>query len=185
MEETNDPASEEDEQAAPLSPWDERRFAVVVGYSGSTVDVDVERDGRDRITFDGWGVSGRVALSKRWGLQFGYRNMDDNEDLDSGEELSLDMLVVDSYFFWLKTEHTRWHVKAGLTWTAFDSKIPSLGTFSDQALGPSIGTGFEWGSPRYALFVDFGVTFVDIELIPGEEESLVVGNTITGFSFKF
>jgi hypothetical protein len=184
-EETEEPAVEEDEKVVSPWPWDKKKFAVVVGYSGSTVDVDVDRDGDDKLTFDGWGVSGRIALSKRWGIQFGYRNMDDDEHLDSGGSLSLDMIVVDSYFFWLKTDHTRWHVKAGLTWTDFEEKIPSVGTSSDQALGPSIGTGFEWGSARYAFFVDFGVTWVDIELIPGKEESFIVGNTLTGFSFKF
>ncbi len=41
------------------------------------------------------------------------------------------------------------------------------------------------GSARYAFFVDFGVTFVDIELIPGDKESFTVGNSITGFTYRF
>ena len=65
-----------------------------------------------------------------------------------------------------------------------EEQIPLTGTFSDQALGPAIGVGLEWGPPRYAFFVDFGVTFVDIELIPGDKESFTVGNSITGFTYR-
>ena len=177
--------AEKDEPAVPPSPWAERKYAVAIGYSGSTVEVDVPRAGTTDITFNGWGVVGRIGLNERWGLQFGYRSMNDDENLNTGEDISLDLITAHAYWAWLETKNSRWHVKFGLTWMDFESKIPFLGTFTDQALGPSIGTGLEWGTPKYAFFVDFGVTFADIELIPGVEESFLVGNTITGFIYKF
>jgi len=173
------------EEAHPPSSWAARKYGVAVGYSGSTVEVDVPRNGSGQVVFKGWGVTGRVGLSRRWGIQFGYRNMDDDEDLDSGEKLSLDLFVAHSYYVWLETKHTQWHVKFGVTWADFESEVAPGVTFSDQVLGPSIGTGFQWGSPRYALFVDFGFTLVDVELIPETKESFIVGNTLAGFIYRF
>jgi hypothetical protein len=167
------------------SPWATRKYAVGVGYSGSTVEADVERDGDDQIVFGGWSIFGRAGLTERWGIQFGYRSMEDAESYSSGEEITLDLVGAHAYWIWLETKHSRWHAKFGLTWMEFESKTPTVTRVSDLGVTPSIGTGFEWGSPKYAFFVDFGVTVVDIELIPGNEESLLVGNTITGFIYKF
>ena len=174
-----------EETAGPPSPWAARKYALGLGYSGSTVNFDVPRDGTSEFTFRGWGLVGRIGLSERWGLQFGYRNMDDHESLNTGEEISLNLITAHAYWVWLETKNSRWHVKFGLSWMDFESRIPSVGTSTDHALGPSVGTGFEWGTPKYAFFVDFGLTFADIELIPGVEESLLVGNTISGFIYKF
>jgi hypothetical protein len=44
-------------EAPPPSPWAAKKYGVAVGYSGSTVDVDVPRDGNDRLGFSGWGVT--------------------------------------------------------------------------------------------------------------------------------
>ncbi len=177
--------AEKDEPVVTPSPWAARKYAVGIGYSGSTVDTDVPRGVQEEITFDGWSVFGRIGLSDRWGLQFGYRSMKDDENFDPREDISLDMVGVHAYWVWAETEYSRWHVKFGLAWMDFESKIPSVNTFTDHALGPSIGTGFEWGTPRLALFIDFGLTFADIELVPGAEESFLVGNTISGLIYKF
>jgi len=162
-----------------------KKFSLGGGYAGSTVDVDTARDGSDSVTLSGWGVRGRVALNQRWGLQFRY--LSDDDDFSSGGRLSLDQVGVQAYYKWLETEQKHFHtyVKFGLARTDFEERIPLTGTFSDDALGPAVGIGLEWGPPRFAFFVDFGLAFVDIELIPGDEESFMVGNSITGFTYRF
>jgi hypothetical protein len=43
----------------------------------------------------------------------------------------------------------------------------------------------EWGGPRLGVVFDVGWTFVDIELIPGQEESLTVGAGFIGLVYTF
>jgi len=176
---------EKDEQDVAAAPGTPRSYGIGIGRSGSTMTVDVPRDDRTDITFGGWGVFGRVGLVERWGLQFAYHTLEDNESFSTGEEFSFDEVTADAYWVWLETEYSQWHLKFGLAWVDARSKTPSTGIVTDQALGPCVGTGVRWGSPRYALFFDFGLTFVDLELTPGVEESLLVGNTIIGFIYNF
>ena len=166
-------------------PPETKRYSVGIGYAGSTIDVDTSRDGDKQVILDGWGVRGRMELKKRWALQFRYLSAE--EGFSSGGKLSLDQFDVQANFKWYESEKKYFHMyaKFGLAWTDFEERIPLTGTFSDQALGPAVGIGLEWGPPRYAFFVDFGVTFVNVELIPGDSESLTVGNTITGFTYRF
>ena len=160
-------------------------YAVGVGWSGATINVDVPRAGEDKFTADGWGLVGRIGLSKRWGLEGSYRTVQDDEDFATGEEISIDLIGGHAYVIWLETLHTQWYAKMGLSWVDFEDEIPMMGTLSDEAIGPSIGIGFDWGSPRYAFFVDWELTFVNIEVIPDDDESINVGATVIGFIFKF
>ena len=91
------------------------------------------------------------------------------------------------YFIWLESEKRYFHLyaKFGVAWTGFDEETPSGESFSDNVVGPSIGLGLEWGPPRWAFMVDFGITFVDIKLAPGQEERITSGTTLTGFVFRF
>jgi hypothetical protein len=160
-------------------------YAVGVGWSGSTINVDVPRAGVKEFTADGWGLAGRIGLSKRWGLEFSYRTLRDDMNFATGEEISLDLIGGHAYVTWLETKHSHWYAKMGLSWVDFEDEIPMAGTFSDEAIGPSIGLGVDWGSPRYAFFIDWDLTFVDLEVLPGEKESIYIGATIVGFIFKF
>ena len=103
----------------------------------------------------------------------------------TGEEISLDLIGGHAYVTWLETKHSHWYAKMGLSWVDFEDEIPMTGTFSDEAIGPSIGLGVDWGSPRYAFFFDWDLTFFDLEVLPGEKESIHIGATIVGFIFKF
>jgi hypothetical protein len=73
----------------------------------------------------------------------------------------------------------------GLSRLDFEERIPLTSIFSDRAFGAAVGVGLEFGPPRYAFFVDFGATFVDIELSPGVVETWTIGNMISGFAFRF
>ena len=101
--------------------------------------------------------------------------------------LSLDQLDVQANFKLLKSDRKYFHLYAtlGLTRLDFEERIPLTGVFSDRAFGAAVGLGLEYGPPRYAFFVDFSFTFVDLRLIPGNTETWTIGNTITGFTYRF
>jgi hypothetical protein len=160
-------------------------FAVGGGFSGSTTETDVPRDGSERFVSHGWGLVFRAGLSKRWGIALSYRDTEDGENYWSGEAIETQLVGGHAYFTWLETKHSHWYAKAGLTWADFQSSIPGGGSNSDAALGPSIGLGVDWGTRRVAFFFDWDVTLVDVELIPGREESFITGATIIGVITKF
>jgi hypothetical protein len=160
-------------------------FAVGGGFSGSTTETDVPRDGSERFVSHGWGLVFRAGLSKRWGIALSYRDTEDRENYSSGEAIETQLVGGHAYFTWLETKHSHWYAKAGLTWADFRSSIPGGGSNSDAALGPSIGLGVDWGTRRVAFFFDWDVTLVDVELIPGREESFITGATIIGVITKF
>ena len=101
-------------------------YAIGVGWSGATINVDVARAGEKQITADGWGLAGRIGLSKRWGLEFSYRTLRDDENFATGEEISLDLIGGHAYVTWLETEHSHWYAKMGLSWVDFEDEIPKL-----------------------------------------------------------
>ncbi len=164
---------------------DDLNHGVGIAFSGSTIYFDIDRGGQGSRTFDGWGIFGKYGITEHWAVLASYRDLGDNGDLDPGEEISFNLIDIHASFTWLVTQHSRWHVKAGLAQLDFDSSRPFTGTNKDSIVSPSIGGGFEWGGRKIRLFVDFGVAFPSVELIPGERESLVVGNTNTGLIFKF
>jgi hypothetical protein len=73
----------------------------------------------------------------------------------------------------------------GLSRMDFEERIPLTGTFSDRAFGAAVGVGLEYGPPRYAFFVDFNATFVDVRLSAGVTETWTIVSTISGFAFRF
>jgi len=171
--------------AGAVEPSDQGlRHGIGLAYSGSTVSFDVDRGDSGDPTFSGIGVFGKFGITERWAVFASYRDLD-GTDLDPGEDVSFTLADVHAAFTFAVTLRSRWHVKAGIASLDFDSKRPIEGSTSDSAISPSIGLGFEWGGRRVRLFVDFGVSFPEVELIPGESESLVVGNTNTGLIFKF
>lgn len=161
------------------------RHGVGLAYSGSTIEFDVDRGGQSSRRFDGWGVFGKFGISERWAVLASYRDLGDNGDLDPGEEIALRVVDAHAGFIWLVTPNSRWHAKAGVAWLDFESRRSLTGATTDSALSPSIGVGFEWGLRRVRLYFDFGVAFSGVELIPGESENLVVGNSNSGLMFKF
>jgi hypothetical protein len=173
-----------DEPAQPPAP---KKRAVALGSAGSTVGVDVPRDGDDRLDPGGLGVLGRVDLHRGWGLQLGYSRMDDR--VGSGGELSLAQAGLHAYYAWEgevgDSVWLRFYPKVGVSRTDFEETAPLTGTFSDNAIGPSFGFGVEWGSPRWRLVFDVGWAFVDVELIPGKEESLNVSAGFIGLAYCF
>jgi len=79
----------------------------------------------------------------------------------------------------------RFYPKFGVSRTDFEETVPLTGTFSDDAIGPSFGFAVEWGSPSWRLVFDAGWTFVDVELIPGQKESLNVSAGFFGLAYCF
>src|SRR5262245_15231800 len=109
-----------DEPAAqPPAP---KKRAVALGYAGSTVGVDVPRDGDDRLDPGGWGVLGRIDLHRGWGLQLGYALKDDQ--VGSGGELSLAQAGLYAYYAWEgelgDSVWLRFYPKVGVSRTDFE-----------------------------------------------------------------
>jgi len=180
-----------DEPAQPLAqPPALKKRAVALGWAGSTVGVDVPRDGDKKPDPGGWGVLGRVDLHRDyrgWGLQLAYSYME--ERIGSGGELSLAQAGLHAYYAWEGEEENslrlRVYSKVGVSRTDFEETVPLTGTFSDDAIGPSFGGGVEWGGRRWGFVFDVGWTFVDVELIPGQEESLNVSAGFFGLAYCF
>ena len=169
---------------APQSPKT-RKYSLGIGYAGSTIKVDIPRDGNDLVILHGWGVRGCMQMKGLWGLQFRY--LSGEQDFSGGGKLSLDELDVQANFKLLESDRQYFHLYAtlGVTRLDFEESIPLAGIFSDRAFGASVGLGLEYGPPSYALFVDFSATFVDLRLIPGRKESWTIGNVITGLTYRF
>ena len=161
-----------------------RKYSLGVGYAGSTIDVDNRRDGDNRVTLSGWGVRGRMQLKNLWAVQVRY--LTDEQEFSGGGELTLAQLDVQANFKLYESDRKYFHVYAtlGLSRLDFEERI-QLTRASDRALGAAVGVGLEYGPPAFAFFVDFSFTFVDLRLIPGDEESWTIGNTITGFTYRF
>jgi hypothetical protein len=176
-----------------------KKRAVALGSAGSTLGVDVPRDGDDKLDPGGLGVLGRVDLHmdyrgfnlhrdyRGWGLQLGYALTEDR--IGSGGKISLAQAGLHAYYAWegeLKDSvWLRLYPKVGVSRTDFEEKVPLTGTFSDGAIGPSFGFGVEWGSPRWRGVFDVGWTFVNVELIPGQEESFNVSAGLIGLAYCF
>ena len=162
-----------------------KKYSVGIGYAGSTIDVDAARDGDDLVTLNGWGVRGRMQLKELWALQFRY--LEDEQDFSSGGKLSLDQLDVQANFKLHESNRKYFHVYAtlGMSRLDFEERIPLIGVFSDRAFGAAVGVGLEYGPQCCAFFVDLSATFVDLRLNPGDSETWTVGNTITGFTYRF
>jgi hypothetical protein len=185
-----------EESAQPPAP---KKRAVALGYAGSTLGVDVPRDADNRLEPGGFGVLGRVDLHmdyrrfdlhrtyRGWGLQLGYALTKDR--IGSGGEISLAQAGLHAYYAWegevKDSVWFRFYPKVGVSRTDFEETVPLTGTFSDDAIGPSFGFGVEWGGPRWRLVFDVGWTFVDVELIPGQEESLNVSAGFVGLAYCF
>jgi opacity protein-like surface antigen len=175
-----------DEPAQPPAPPAVKKRAVALGYAGSTVGVDVPRDGDKKLDPGGWGVLGRVDLRQGWGLQLGYSRKEDR--IGSGGEMSLAQ-AGHAYYAWEgelgDSLWLRFYPKFGVSRTDFEETVPLTETFSDDAIGPSFGFAVEWGSPSWRLVFDAGWTFVDVELIPGQKESLNVSAGFFGLAYCF
>jgi hypothetical protein len=178
-----------DEPAQPPPPLMKR--AVAVGYAGSIIGFDVPRNGDDRVDISGLGVLGRWDLHpdyRGWGVQLGYAVKD--ASIGPGGELSLDQAAAHAYYAWEgggedDSLRLRFYLKAGVSRTAFEETNPSTGTSSDDAFGPSLGLGVEWGARRWGVVFDVGWTFVDVELIPAQKESLTVSAGFIGLAYCF
>jgi opacity protein-like surface antigen len=174
-----------DEPAQSPPPIPKKR-AVALGYAGTGVGVDVPRAGDSSLTPSGLGILGRIDLHKHWGLQFGYADKDTG--LGTGGELTLGQAGVHWHYFWEGLDESlrlRFYTKAGVSWTNFKESDPSTGTFSDDAIGPSVGLGVEWGGPTLGAVFDVDWTFVDVELAAGQKESLTVGAGFIGLVYCF
>jgi hypothetical protein len=171
----------------PAQPPARKKRAVALGYAGSTVSFDVPRDGDSKLDPGGLGVLGRVDLHQGWGLQLGYSLKEDQ--IGSGGEISLAQAGLHAYYAWEgdvgDSIWMRFYPKIGVSRTDFEETVPVTGTFSDAAIGPSFGFALEWGGPRWRLVFDVGWTFVDVELIPGEEESLNLSAGLFGLAYCF
>ena len=175
----------------PAQPPALKKWSVAFGYAGSIVHFDVPRNGEYRLNLDGLGALGRFDLHRRgnwnWGIQLGYSAKD--AGTGSGGKFSLAQTDLHAYYAW---EHVmenslrvRFYPKVGVSRTDFEETVPSTGTFSDAAFGPSFGLGVEWGQLRWGLLFDVHWTFVDAELIPGQKESLGVSAGFIGLAFCF
>lgn len=160
----------------------ERRHGVGIGYVLGTVDYDLE--GSESIEFSGYSIFGKVGFSDHWGLALNYVDMKDDEDLPFGEEDAYSQLGLHGVFMFRPEKKLRPHLKLGLSWVDVEAKLAGR-TFSDDAAGLSGGFGLEWGSPRYAFYLDIEFTDVSVELVPGAELDLLVMNTTLGFIYKF
>jgi len=174
----------------PAQPPALKKRGVAFGYAGSIVGVDVPRNGDNRLEPGGLGVLGRFDLHqgwRGWGLQLGYSLKDDGTG--SGGEISLAQAGLHAYYAWEgyveDSMRLRFYAKGGVSRTDFEETVPLTGTFSDDAIGPSFGLGVEWGGPRWGVAFDVGWTFVDVELIPGQEESLDVSAGFFGLTYCF
>jgi hypothetical protein len=177
------------EEPPPQSP-DLKKRAIALGRAGSLVGFDVPRDGEDRPDLDGWGILGRVDLhpgERGWGVQLGYALKDGGTG--SGGEISLAQTGLHAYYAWEGEVEDglrlRFYPKIGLSRADFEETVPLTGTFSDSAIGPSLGLGVEWGGRSWGVLFDVGWTFVDIELIPGQKESLNVSAGFIGLAYCF
>ncbi len=176
------PAQAEDPPPPPPEP---KRASIGAGYAGSTLEVDVARDGDESLVLDGIGVHGRFDVKGLWSLQF--RHLTADADYATGGRLTLDQLNVHVGFRVYESRRKVFRADGclGLTWVDLVERSPAVGLFSDRELGPALGIGFEYGPPRWAFFMDFAATFVDIRLSPGVRETLTIGNTITGVTYRF
>ncbi len=168
-----------------LTTLEPKKYSVGVGYAGTAINVDFPRGGDDLLTLNGWGLRGRMAMKGLWALQVRY--LSDEEDFGGGGKFLLEQLDLQASFKLLESDRKYFHVYAtlGLSRMDFEERIPLTGTFSDRAFGAAVGVGLEYGPPRYALFIDFNATFVDVRLSPGLTETWTVGSTISGFTFRF
>jgi hypothetical protein len=161
-----------------------KKYSLGMGYAGSAIDVDRPRDGDDLVTLSGWGVRGRMQLSDLWAVQIRY--LTDEQDFSGGGRLTLDQLDVQANFKMHESDREYFHVYATLGMSRFDfEERLQLTRAADRAFGAAVGMGLEYGPPAFAFFVDVSFTFVDLRLIPGDEESWTIGNTITGFAYRF
>ena len=162
-----------------------KRYSVGIGYAGTAIDVDFKRAGDDLLTLGGWGLRARGVVKGPWALQVRY--LSDDGDYRGGGKIFLDQLDLQASFKLLESDRKYFQVYAtlGLSRLDFEERIPLTGTFSDRAFGAAVGVGLEYGPPRYALFVDFSATFVDVRLSPGVTETWTIVNTIGGFAFRF
>ena len=160
-------------------------FALGAGYSGSTVNADVDRGDMSEFTFDGVTVFARIGLRPRWGIHLAISAVEDGESFSNGEDISIRVVHLHAYRSWRPDFHFRPHVKFGLMWMDFETDHGAGPTVESDDVSPSVGLGFEWGSPRVGAFVDVGFAPADIELDAGVEESLFVGNTAIGFFYRF
>jgi len=159
-------------------------FLLGIGYSGSTAN-DVERDGKANITFDGATVVGRLGLRPRWGIHAAYSHLADSERFPSGAEISLEVVHLDGYLAFRPEYEFRPYVKVGLMWMDFETEHPGGATVASDAVAPSCGLGFEWGSPRFGMMFDVGFAPVRVRFDEDVEERFVLGNTALGFYFRF
>jgi len=170
-----------------LALGDEPARAVAFGYAGSIVHLDVLRNGDSEVEPGGLGVLGRIDVHGAWGLQLGYSRKDDGTG--GGGEIFLAQSGLYGYYAWegqvSDTDRLRFYPKVGVAYTDFEETVPMTGTFSDGAIGPSVGFGVEWGGTRWGAVFDVGWTFVDVELSPGQEESLTVSAGFIGLIYCF
>ena len=182
-----------DEPAPQAQPPPLKKHAVALGYGGSIVGFDVPRNGETRLNPSGLAVLGRIDLHREdhgWGVQLGYAAKD--EGTGSGGEIALDQAGVYAYYAWeglmddsADSMRLRLYPKVGVSRTDFEETVPLTGTFSDAAFGPSVGLGVEWGTLRWGVVFDVSWTFVDVELIPGQDESLNVSAGFIGLAYCF
>ncbi len=176
------PVRAEDSPAPPPEP---KRFSIGVGHAGSAIEADVARDGNRTIVLNGLGFRGRGDVKGLWSLQF--RQLSGEADYDNGGRLALDQFS--AHFGFRVYQSRRRYVRVdgclGLTWIDLAERIPAVGRFTDREMGPSVGIALEYGPPRWAFFVDFAATFLDIQLSPGTRETLTAGNAMTGLTHRF
>ena len=159
-----------------------RARALALGYAGSVVRVDTASGSDERVTPNGWGALARADLEEHWGLQLQYAVKDGR--LGSGDEIRLAQAGLYAYLAW-ETPVSDWNLlraypKFGLAWTSFEETLAT-----DEAFGPSIGGGLEYGTSRWGLVFDVSWTLVEIALASGEDEHHTVGAGFLGIAYRF
>lgn len=132
------------------------------GLGVAIVDATTDCEGCFDRAHAGLALFGKIGFTPNWGLLVTWRVTEDDEELPLGEEESASQLAAQALTMWRADKAFRPHIKFGLEYTDMEVEIPGLTSRSDGELAPSFGGGFEAGSPTFAFFLDYDLTFVDL-----------------------
>ena len=156
------------------------RSGVGLGFTSGIVDSDLLFE---EINFLGYTVFWKFGFTDTWGLLVSYRDMEDDDILLFGEEDDYTQFGVHAVYMWRHGKRMRPHVKFGLAHTDLEGTGP-FPTISDDAVGLSIGGGFEAGSDRVAFYADYDFTAPEMEF-GGFEDDVLFFNLNLGMIFKY
>lgn len=151
--------------------------AVGLGLDQSKLSFDSLSSDLD---FSGFTAFLKIGADPRWGIILAYRSVEDDEDLLPGEEISYTQAGIYGTRVWRPEAGFRPHVKFGFIWMDFTLEATGFPTLGETTTGFAVGGGFELGSQRVALLVDYEYGIVELF-----NENVNLGDLMLGVVFKY